>query len=154
MAKFRANGRERAPSHQKSISWTNLSMPRHHERDFQCRGVDTVGPATASTSSCGLARLLQRRIDQGQIRFGIKALVHRYGVDRNHHFQGRRYVRVQNMAGARCSVRTSHHQLVHSATAANRRWQCLPIHECCQRNRGLLSPRPINKSDPLISPWK
>src|ERR1700685_3114893 len=64
----------------------------------------------------GTPRLLQSwinhcRINQGQIRFGIEPLLHRYRVDGDHHFQRRRYVRVENMAGTSCSVWTPHHHV-------------------------------------------
>ncbi len=94
-----------------------LELHGNHRRCLQCHGVDTAGPAFASNRIDGvtqLARLLQCWINQPQIRFGIKALMHRYRVDRNNHFQRRRHVHVENMAGTRCAVWTpNHHVRIH-----------------------------------------
>jgi hypothetical protein len=48
--------------------------------------------------------LLQSWIDQREIRFRIKTLLHRYRIDGDHYFQRWRYIRIENMAGTRCSV--------------------------------------------------
>src|ERR1039458_5118444 len=55
--------------------------------------------------------LLQNWIDQRQICCRIKALLHRYWIDRHHHFQRRGCVHSKNVASARCSVRTAHHHV-------------------------------------------
>ena len=48
--------------------------------------------------------LLQSWIDQREIRFRIKTLLHRYRIDGDHYFQRWRYIGIENMAGTRCSV--------------------------------------------------
>src|ERR1019366_9381696 len=55
--------------------------------------------------------LLQNWNDQRQICCRIKALLHRYWIDRHHHFQRRGCVHSKNVASARCSVRTAHHHV-------------------------------------------
>jgi len=46
-------------------------------------------------------QLLQCWINQRQIRFGIKSLLHRYRIDGNHYFQRRRYIRIEHVTPTR-----------------------------------------------------
>ncbi len=55
--------------------------------------------------------LLQSWIDQREIRFRIKTLLHRYRIDCDHYFQRRGHMRSENMAGLRCSVWIPHHHV-------------------------------------------
>src|SRR5260370_30739243 len=55
--------------------------------------------------------LLQRRVNQRQICFGIKPLVHCYWIDRHHDFQRRGYMSIEKMAASRGSVLTPHHHM-------------------------------------------
>jgi hypothetical protein len=55
--------------------------------------------------------LLRTRINQCQIRCGIKPLSHRHRIGHYHYFERWGYIRSENMAGARCSVWTSYHHV-------------------------------------------
>src|SRR6202162_2186933 len=55
--------------------------------------------------------LLQSWINQRQTCFWIKPLLHRYRIDRDHDFERRRYDRIENVAGARCSVWAPHYYM-------------------------------------------
>src|ERR1035438_4425573 len=55
--------------------------------------------------------LLQSWINQRQICCRIKPFLHRYWIDRHHHFQRRGYIRIKNMAAACCSIGVSHYHV-------------------------------------------
>ena len=48
--------------------------------------------------------LFQRWVNQRQICFRIKPLLHRYRIDCDHDFQRRGHIRTEDMTAARCSV--------------------------------------------------
>src|SRR5216683_888592 len=58
-----------------------------------------------------LNSVLQSRINQGQICLRIQPFLHRYRIDGDHHFQRWRYIRIENVAAARCSICTRQHHV-------------------------------------------
>jgi hypothetical protein len=67
--------------------------------------------SAACKSERNKAPLLQRGIDQSQIRRRIKPLLRLYRIDGHGYFQRWRHIRIENVPGTRCSVRTPHHHV-------------------------------------------
>src|SRR5439155_21629960 len=74
-------------------------------------GAKTKASKTAPIISIRTWVLLGSWINQRQIGFRIKTLLHRYWIDCDHYFQRRGHIRSEDMAGACCSVWCPHHHV-------------------------------------------